>query len=786
VLSRVLLSIVLLGGLLHPPVGQAATDWESVREELKTSRGAPASSRLSGLRALREGGAPWSAVDTCRFALTEAFILWDLGRLAEARSVLATAVESQGATDEADPHLLGLKFHCRGLAAFLDSSHPEAMRLLEQALPQLRQSGQPLDLASGLMSYAEVAMLLGAKGGARDAYLEARELYTAAGESLQAAMLDVTLLGMEWDTAKEKAQRNAAFFEAMELFRAANDREAIVYGTIALVNNSMLPPADLLKILDDVEPIVEANEDLISIFSFAHLRLELYFEMKDYAAAAIHGRRALALANTMGDRDYQCWVLVDLGWALLELGHPEQLEEVEEMLLQGKRMSEEKGFPLYKAWADVGLARLAYARDELVEAQRLAESALTFFEEYESVELHGKALSILARVVSKRGDPERAHELMRKAFDLIEANADPEYHRMLAETSAQYEDELKNNALRLAEIERSTAQRQITLQNEKLELVDTLRKRDQRFRNLGLASGSIGALLALILGVLLFQMRKAAKRVESLNAALQAEKEALAFVASQREETNEELLAANFRLKLLDEERKSLLGMAAHDMRNPVGAIQSSLDLLDSELDKGEGADQSLMREYRNLAVEASNILLENIERIIAARQQQSMEVELDLRSINPRPLIEQTLQLNLVAALRKEMRIEFPESPPVEVNADPQTLRTALDNLVSNAIKYSFPGALITIRVEPTDEGKAVRICIEDGGPGIPEAELDRLFEPFAVLSNRPTGGEGSVGLGLASVKSSIERMGGAVEVENRQDRKGARFSILLAGQAI
>jgi signal transduction histidine kinase len=107
----------------------------------------------------------------------------------------------------------------------------------------------------------------------------------------------------------------------------------------------------------------------------------------------------------------------------------------------------------------------------------------------------------------------------------------------------------------------------------------------------------------------------------------------------------------------------------------------------------------------------------------------------------------------------------------------DADRMREAIDNLVSNAIKYSPIGGKIALLI--TGDADYVRISISDEGPGLSPEDLDRLFGRFQRLSAKPTGGESSTGLGLSIVKRIIDMHGG--EVNAHSPGQGATFTILL-----
>jgi len=113
-------------------------------------------------------------------------------------------------------------------------------------------------------------------------------------------------------------------------------------------------------------------------------------------------------------------------------------------------------------------------------------------------------------------------------------------------------------------------------------------------------------------------------------------------------------------------------------------------------------------------------------------------------------------------------------------VLADAHALRHILDNLISNAIKFSPPGS--TVNVTAVLEADEMPAClVSDEGPGLTREDTAGLFQKYSRLSARPTAGESSTGLGLAIVKMLSERMSGTIKAENRTDRSGAIFTLCL-----
>ena len=230
-------------------------------------------------------------------------------------------------------------------------------------------------------------------------------------------------------------------------------------------------------------------------------------------------------------------------------------------------------------------------------------------------------------------------------------------------------------------------------------------------------------------------------------------------------------------LRLLNEKKNEFLGLAAHDLRNPLGAMINRIGLLQRQVREGRLAAAGV----------------DDLERLLrAAEQMQAMINELlDLSAIESGRL---TLcrQPESVASLLSEsgafyQRIAEQKNIHLEVNPghdlppvpmDKARLLEVMDNLLSNAIKFTYPGG--SIRVWPELEARAVRIHVSDTGQGLDEADLKDVFTGFKKLSARPTGGESSTGLGLAIVKKIVEAHGGTVGVRSRKG-EGAVFTVSL-----
>ncbi len=198
------------------------------------------------------------------------------------------------------------------------------------------------------------------------------------------------------------------------------------------------------------------------------------------------------------------------------------------------------------------------------------------------------------------------------------------------------------------------------------------------------------------------------------------------------------------------------LGIAAHDLRSPMGIIYSYCQLfLGGRLgDLTEDQEKVLAQIKKTTAQSLS--LLEGLLDITAIESGslRLRQVEADIL-----PLLHERLELQRMRAREKDIELNLYVQNVPSVSHDPERLGQIIDNFVSNAIKYSPLKSMITISLYATDEN--IYLGVEDQGPGLSPQEQERLFKPFERLNKKTTAGESSTGLGLAIVRKIAESHG-------------------------
>lgn len=231
------------------------------------------------------------------------------------------------------------------------------------------------------------------------------------------------------------------------------------------------------------------------------------------------------------------------------------------------------------------------------------------------------------------------------------------------------------------------------------------------------------------------------------------------------------LQLTNQQLSSLDAERSAFLGIAAHDLKNPTSAIMGYADLLQERWSQWDDAKKlkriTSIRQLGQLIYEIIRNLLD-IHAMEAGRYTLN-PVRLDLGEC-----LQHIVEVYRDRAESKHIGLSCTVETDLPVRVDKAALHQVLDNLLSNALKYSPPGT--NVRLYAGISGCQVLLRVQDEGPGISDEDQKKLFRKFTRLSARPTAGEHSTGLGLSIVKYIVEASGGEIRCESRLG-EGATF---------
>jgi signal transduction histidine kinase len=235
----------------------------------------------------------------------------------------------------------------------------------------------------------------------------------------------------------------------------------------------------------------------------------------------------------------------------------------------------------------------------------------------------------------------------------------------------------------------------------------------------------------------------------------------------QMEASLGELATSNDELTHLNNEKTEFLGIAAHDLRNPLSVVIGAADLI--TMQSSERASESA-----RLIARSGRRMLELVEDLLDANAIESGHYAERIEPHDLRALVVESVNHHQNGAQRKRIAIEIAAGLPAWAQIDRRAGQQVLDNLISNAVKYSPWDRNVRIDLRRIDDW--VEVAISDRGPGISTEDQEKLFRKHTRLSARPTGGESSFGLGLSIVKRLAEAMGGSVRCES-QPGSGSTF---------
>ncbi len=220
--------------------------------------------------------------------------------------------------------------------------------------------------------------------------------------------------------------------------------------------------------------------------------------------------------------------------------------------------------------------------------------------------------------------------------------------------------------------------------------------------------------------------------------------------------------------------KSTFISVVSHELKTPVALIKGYADALSR--DDADWDRDTILNGLRVIEEEADR-LAELIENLLAASKLQAEGMRLDIDDVNLPAIARQSIERFKTQTDRHELRAQFPPDFPV-IRGDTTRLRQVLDNLVSNAIKYSPEGGPIDITGSFT--AGEVRVDVRDRGIGIPPDQLGRVFERFYRVNNSLAQTAQGTGLGLYLAHAVITAHGGRIWAENNPDG-GATFSFVL-----
>ncbi|MCS7210841.1 MAG: tetratricopeptide repeat protein [Chloroherpetonaceae bacterium] len=531
-----------------------------------------------------------------------------------------------------------------------------------------------------------------------------------------------------------------------------------------------------------------------------------------------YARQSLALADSLGDKFYAATAISVLGDVELFRNHPKSaLSHYRKALM----LFEEFGAKrlVSRTLIDIGNAYLrlgAYDSAAAVAAKALSTAMLSHSRNEEKA-----AWLLLTDIAVERQDYKQAVAFQMQYIALRDSILSEERERNIAFLQEEFETRRKEQLLqhlaREKELEQNrrnlllaatgiitalglgifallvalNRQKQIRLQEtearakvlEKMNEIQASLRAEAEMAQLDLEKANRA--LSEALQKLAEKHAEAEQEREKAITASNKLAEALAAIERQRDELAEQRRIAEEASAFKSE----LLAIAAHDLKNPLQVILGFAQLLKGKLENPELAAQIESAARKMLAL---------IKELLESTAVEAGQIQLDLQPTNIGALVKLSVSFNEPAAAQKNQTIHFEAAPNCFANVDARRFTEVIDNLISNAIKYSPSGANIYISVArlplqhshrrrkedwpcALPENDVIEIAVRDEGQGLSEEDMRKIFRRFQRLSAQPTGGETSTGLGLSIAKRIVELHSGLIWAESAGLGKGATFYVAL-----
>ncbi len=523
------------------------------------------------------------------------------------------------------------------------------------------------------------------------------------------------------------------YLEAMQKFESLNERGRLrsVYNNIGGLHFKLGNYAESLDFYLKSMKIAEEIGDKADLAQALNAIGTVYQKMGEYEQALMFYFKSLKLSQEAGSQEGIGMAFGNIGLVYYEM---KRYEEALEANYQSKQIFEEIDHTYHLSMALASIAACYEALKMESEALFFYEESLKAAKKSSNVQVEVEVLQKQANLLLKRNETEEALHLLRNALRI---GKKAQLKNILLQVYRLMVDAYRA----LGDFESALSAYESAYELEK-ELFNE--ESNRKIRNLQLT----------------FELEQGKREME-----LEKQKNA------ELTHLNEKLAEAN-RLKT------ELLEIAAHDLKNPLQSILGFAELIK------ESTKDAFVQQYAQRIRAASERMVEMITLLLQDAAMSQGKIALNLSEVNVSELCESVGEFYRARAEEKSQVLEMQIEPNCIILADRQYLFQIIENLISNAIKYSPKGKKIWLELRRVEAEPMIQIVVRDEGQGLTEEDKRRLFGKFQRLSAKPTGNESSTGLGLAIVKELVELHRGKIWAESEGKNKGATFFVQLPVQ--
>lgn len=227
------------------------------------------------------------------------------------------------------------------------------------------------------------------------------------------------------------------------------------------------------------------------------------------------------------------------------------------------------------------------------------------------------------------------------------------------------------------------------------------------------------------------------------------------------------------RLEELSESKSEILSIVSHDLRSPISMMMGFAQILN------EAQPSIEQRRMIRRILANGEQSLDLINNLLSHCALDENGIKIKTRTVPIQSAVNEAIEAHRLSAEQKNIRLNLEKTDDFSAQVDPQKFRQMLDNLISNAIKYSPPGSGVSVSCDRLEGSFEVKV--HDEGPGLTAMETEEVFNRFSPVKHKPTGGEYSTGLGLSIARRMAELHGGALVAKSPGRSQGSTFHLQL-----
>ena len=539
------------------------------------------------------------------------------------------------------------------------------------------------------------------------------------------------------------------FFRALEVFEIMEDKTSMSYGYKSLSelyqsqNNfekaleMSLKTADIRQDFDDPSGIISIYLEIAGIY----VRLENYNNGLSYFT------KAYEIAESINDR---------ANLAIIKLAIADMNSKRGQFNIAYSNAMEALKFTegsqninlLIKVYALLG--EIYFYKNDFFRAKEYFKKVSVLASENNDITYDRDAYFFLSRIYEKEGNINAAYSNFKNYTDLKEKTENVNTAREIERLEARIALEVKETENKLLKINQETFEEVI---------------KKQRSLNIALSAiFFLTLILLIIIWITAVRRRKHNKVLHLKNLQIEDQQKKITLQNKEIKQQNAELIISNKELDDLNNEKDSLLSLVAHDMKAPFHRIQGLTELLRlSGLNEEQMQYVTMIRNNSKHGAHLINDILDV----------NSMTIDKEKPTLNTTDLkktLEDVVANFIVELTNKEIECKIACEAKLLVRTDINYLNRILENLISNAVKFSDLGSEIILKAGVSKDN--FWISVKDFAQGFSEADKVDIFKRFQKLSARPTGGESSNGLGLAIVKTLVDRLNGKIDLDSEKGK--------------